>query len=110
MAYLIQQCGIPARNITALTFTNKAAKEMKERVGKLVQGKAASGLTVSTFHNLGLNIIRKECKHLGLRSGFSIFDDGDTKSLLKDLMHRDHGTDGDMVDMVRAEIGKLKTT
>ena len=108
MAYLIEQCGIPARNIIALTFTNKAAKEMKERVGKLVQGKAASGLTVSTFHNLGLNIIRKECKHLGLRPGFSIFDDGDTKSLLKDIMMREHGDDGDMVDMVRAEIGNLK--
>jgi ATP-dependent DNA helicase Rep len=109
MAYLIQQCGIPARNITALTFTNKAAKEMKERVGKLLQGKAASGLTVSTFHNLGLNIIRKESKHLGLRSGFSIFDDGDTKALLKDIMHREHGADdSDMVDMVRSEIGKLK--
>lgn len=108
MAYLIEQCGIPARNIIALTFTNKAAKEMKERVGKLVQGKASNGLTVSTFHNLGLNIIRKECKHLGLRPGFSIFDDGDTKSLLKDIMHREHGGDGDMVDMVQSEIGNLK--
>ena len=108
MAYLIEQCGIPARNIIALTFTNKAAKEMKERVGKLVQGKASNGLTVSTFHNLGLNIIRKECKHLGIRPGFSIFDDGDTKSLLKDIMHREHGGDGDMVDMVQAEIGNLK--
>ncbi|OUR67981.1 hypothetical protein A9Q73_04565, partial [Bermanella sp. 47_1433_sub80_T6] len=74
IAYLIQDCGIPGRNIIALTFTNKAAKEMKERVSKLVHGKAASGLTVSTFHNLGLNVIRKECKHLGLRAGFSIFD------------------------------------
>jgi len=108
MAYLIEQCGIPARNIIALTFTNKAAKEMKERVGKLVQGKASNGLTVSTFHNLGLNIIRKECKHLGIRPGFSIFDDGDTKSLLKDIMHREHGGDGDMVDMVQSEIGNLK--
>ena len=108
IAYLIQQCGIPARNITALTFTNKAAKEMKERVSKLVQGKAASGLTVSTFHNLGLNIIRKECKHLGLRSGFSIFDDGDSKSLIKDIMHREHGDDGDMVDLVRSQISALK--
>lgn len=108
MAYLIEKCGIPARNITALTFTNKAAKEMKERVSKLVQGKAASGLTVSTFHNLGLNIIRRECKHLGLRAGFSIFDDGDTKSLLKDIMHREHGSDGDMVDMVQQQISSLK--
>lgn len=108
MAYLIEECGIPGRYITAVTFTNKAAKEMKERVGKLVSGKAANGLTVSTFHNLGLNIIRKECKHLGLRPGFSIFDDGDTKSLLKDIMHREHGGDGDMIDMVQNEIGNLK--
>ncbi|NVK37595.1 MAG: DNA helicase Rep [Gammaproteobacteria bacterium] len=108
IAYLIEQCGVPARNITALTFTNKAAKEMKERVGKLVQGKAASGLTVSTFHNLGLNIIRKEHKHLGIRPGFSIFDDGDTKSLLKDIMHREHDADGDMVDMIKQQIGTLK--
>lgn len=108
IAYLIEQCGVPARNITALTFTNKAAKEMKERVAKLVQGKAASGLTVSTFHNLGLNIIRKEHKHLGIRPGFSIFDDGDTKSLIKDIMHREHDADGDMVDMIRQQIGTLK--
>lgn len=110
IAYLIEQCGVPARNITALTFTNKAAKEMKERVAKLVQGKAASGLTVSTFHNLGLNIIRKEHKHLGIRPGFSIFDDGDTKSLLKDIMHREHDADGDgdMVDMIKQAIGTLK--
>ena len=109
IAYLIQQCGISARYITALTFTNKAAKEMKERVGKLVQGKAASGLTVSTFHNLGLNIIRKECKHLGLRAGFSIFDDSDTDSLLKDLMHREHGAeDSDLTDVVKQQIGQLK--
>ena len=108
IAYLIEQCGVPARNITALTFTNKAAKEMKERVAKLVQGKAASGLTVSTFHNLGLNIIRKEHKHLGIRPGFSIFDDGDTKSLLKDIMHREHDADGDMVDMIKQQIGTLK--
>ncbi|WP_396588139.1 DNA helicase Rep [Bermanella sp. R86510] len=108
IAYLIEQCGMPARNIMAVTFTNKAAKEMKERVGKLVQGKATNGLTVSTFHNLGLNIIRKECKHLGIRPGFSIFDDGDTKSLLKDIMHREHDADGDMVDMVQRAIGSLK--
>ncbi|MEY8205380.1 MAG: DNA helicase Rep [Bermanella sp.] len=109
IAYLIQDCGIPGRNITALTFTNKAAKEMKERVAKLVQGKAARGLTVSTFHNLGLNIIRKECQHLGLRAGFSIFDDSDSKGLLKDIMHREHGADdSDMVDIVQQQIGALK--
>ena len=53
IAYLIQQCGISARHIAAVTFTNKAAREMKERAGKLVKGNEASGLTVPTFHNLG---------------------------------------------------------
>ncbi|MBR9885447.1 MAG: UvrD-helicase domain-containing protein, partial [Oceanospirillales bacterium] len=56
IAYLVQECGIEARHIAAVTFTNKAAREMKERVGGLIQGKASRGLTVSTFHNLGLNI------------------------------------------------------
>src|SRR5690606_34772220 len=60
IAYLIQQCGIQARHIVAVTFTNKAAREMKERVGSLLRGGEGRGLTVSTFHNLGLNIIRKE--------------------------------------------------
>ena len=50
IAYLIQQCDLPARHIAALTFTNKAAREMKERVTGLVKGAAAKGLTVSTFH------------------------------------------------------------
>ncbi|MDQ5888848.1 MAG: ATP-dependent helicase Rep, partial [Pseudomonadota bacterium] len=51
IAYLIQQCGMDARNIAAITFTNKAAREMQERVEHLVEGKAARGLTVSTFHS-----------------------------------------------------------
>ena len=62
IAYLIEQCGTPAHKITALTFTNKAAKEMKSRVGQLIKGKKSRGLTVSTFHNLGLKILRSEHK------------------------------------------------
>ena len=64
IAYLIQQCGIAARHIVAVTFTNKAAREMKERVGTLLKGAEGRGLTVSTFHNLGMNIIRKEYARL----------------------------------------------
>ena len=77
IAYLIQECGLPARSIAALTFTNKAAREMKERVASLIKGHAARGLTVSTFHNLGLNIIRREHASMGYRPGFSIFDSED---------------------------------
>ncbi|MCP5325507.1 MAG: DNA helicase Rep [Oceanospirillaceae bacterium] len=109
IAYLIEKCGISAQHIAAVTFTNKAAREMKERVSKLVSGPAAKGLTVSTFHNLGLTIIRKEYKACGFRPGFSIFDDTDTKSLLKDLMHREGDLDNDMVDLVQSAISNLKS-
>ena len=108
IAYLIQQCGISARHIVAVTFTNKAAREMKERVGKLVKGKAASGLTVSTFHNLGLNIIRRECGLLGYKVGFSIFDQQDARSLITDLMQRDASSDDSGVDQVQNCISSWK--
>ena len=108
IAYLIEQCGISARHIVAVTFTNKAAREMKERVGKLVKGRAASGLTVSTFHNLGLNIIRRECKILGFKPGFSIFDQQDAHSLITDLMQRDANADDNNVDQVQHCISNWK--
>jgi len=95
IAHLVQNVGLPARYIVAVTFTNKAAREMKERAGKLLKGSAAHGLTVSTFHNLGLNIIRKECAALGYKPGFSIFDDGDSKALLSEILHKEYaGDDG----------------
>ena len=108
IAYLIEQCGISARHIVAVTFTNKAAREMKERVGKLVKGRAASGLTVSTFHNLGLNIIRREYKILGFKPGFSIFDQQDAHALITDLMQRDANADDNNVDQVQHCISNWK--
>ena len=108
IAYLIEQCGISARHIVAVTFTNKAAREMKERVGKLVRGRAASGLTVSTFHNLGLNIIRREHKILGFKAGFSIFDQQDAHALITDLMQRDANADDNNVDQVQHCISNWK--
>ena len=108
IAYLIEQCEMPARHIAALTFTNKAAREMKERVGKLVKGSAARGLTVSTFHNLGLNIIRREHQALGFKPGFSIFDAEDAKALLKELMLKDGELDSDHLDLVQQQISTWK--
>ncbi len=90
IAYLIQECGMKAHKIYAVTFTNKAAKEMKERVGKLVQGVDAKGLTVSTFHTLGLTMIRHELEACGLKANFSILDADDCQRLLADLLHRDN--------------------
>ena len=109
IAYLIQECNMPGRHIAALTFTNKAAREMKERVAKLVKGKAAYGLTVSTFHNLGLNIIRKEHKLLGYKAGFSIFDNEDSRSLVKELMLKDGDLNTDLLDAVQNQISSWKS-
>ncbi len=108
IAYLIQQCELPARHIAALTFTNKAAREMKARVGSLVKGTVARGLTVSTFHNLGLNIIRREAKTLGYKPGFSIFDAEDARALLKELMLKDGEMDKDHLDLVQHQISTWK--
>ncbi len=108
IAYLVEHCGIPARRIAAVTFTNKAAREMKARVGKLVKGEQARGLTVSTFHTLGLNIIRRELRTLGFRAGFSIFDGEDSRNLLKDLMLRDGDLNADHLDLVQHQISRWK--
>ncbi len=110
IAYLIGECDLPARHIAALTFTNKAAREMKERVSGLLKGKGANakGLTVSTFHNLGLNIIRQEYKLLGFKPGFSIFDAEDARSLLKELMLKEGDMDADRIDDVQHLISNWK--
>jgi ATP-dependent DNA helicase Rep len=94
ISYLINTCGLAAHKIVAVTFTNKAAREMKERVARLLKsqdsGISSRGLTIATFHHLGLTIIRHELKHLGLKSGFSIFDAQDaTGAMLKSLMLKD---------------------
>ncbi len=86
IAYLIAECGMSARNIAAITFTNKAAREMRERVAGMLQGKAAQGLTVATFHALGLNILRTEARRLGYKPRFSVLDAADAQALLADIV------------------------
>ncbi|MEC9483221.1 MAG: DNA helicase Rep [Halomonas sp.] len=108
IAYLIQECGMSARKIAAVTFTNKAAREMKERVGKMLKGKEGHGLTVSTFHTLGLTIIRGELKTLGYKAGFSLFDPEDAKALLRDLMQKDAQVDADQINRVQGQISTWK--
>jgi ATP-dependent DNA helicase Rep len=108
IAYLIESCGIKPHHIAAVTFTNKASREMKERVSQLLEGGKGRGLTVSTFHNLGLNIIRSECQTAGYRTGFSILDQDDAKNILKDIMMRDHDQDDDALDMVQSAISNHK--
>ena len=85
IAWLIRQCGYQPRQIAAVTFTNKAAREMKERVAQSLGRKESRGLKISTFHMLGLEIIKREYAALGMKSTFSLFDDQDQLSLLKEL-------------------------
>ena len=108
IAYLVKQ-GTPARNIAALTFTNKAAREMKERVNKLLDNKQSRGLRVSTFHSLGLDILRKEHKTLGYKSAITLFDEQDKLTLLRNLIaHGSTDYDIDAVDFYNKQIGDWK--
>ena len=96
IVYLIRDCQIAARNIAAVTFTNKAAKEMKSRVGESLDKSESRGLNVSTFHTLGLTIIRRELQALGYKSGFTIYDTQDCLSIIKELMRKAYGDDADV--------------
>jgi DNA helicase-2/ATP-dependent DNA helicase PcrA len=90
IAHLIQG-GVDPRHIAALTFTNKAAAEMRERVGRLVGDREAAGeLTISTFHSLGLSILKKERKALGYPRGFVIYDSADQLGVLRELLRAIH--------------------
>jgi len=108
IAYLIQQCSYPARHIAAVTFTNKAAREMKERVAQTLGRKEARGLMVSTFHTLGMEIIRREVKALGIKAGFTLFDDQDTLALLKELTARELQEDKEKLKLLSAQISNWK--
>lgn len=108
IAYLVRECELPARYIAAVTFTNKAAREMKERVAQTLGKKEARGLKVSTFHTLGLNIIKSEVKTLGLKPGFSLFDDKDSMSLLKDLTEAEFDGDKELLSALQSCISNWK--
>jgi ATP-dependent DNA helicase Rep len=108
IAYLINECGLKGRNIAAVTFTNKAAREMKDRVSKLISGPDAKGVTVSTFHNLGLTIIRSEHQALGYKPGFSIFDSEDAKALIRDLLLKEGEENSDQINLIQMTISNWK--
>lgn len=86
IAYLLRECGYQARNVVAMTFTNKAAREMSERVRRLVDPRLLKGLTVCTFHSLGLRFLREEAEHAGLKKQFSILDSNDALAIIQELL------------------------
>ena len=108
IAHLIGECGIPARHVCAVTFTNKAAREMRARAASQVRGREARGLTISTFHTLGLDILRRHPEGAGLRPGFSLFDAQDAESVLKEHLRRSARADASSVPGVQTRISRWK--
>ena len=86
IAYLLQEKGLKPWNILALTFTNKAAREMKERIGRLVGPEQARYLQMGTFHSVFSHILRVEAEHIGYNSDFTIYDQTDARSLVKSIV------------------------
>ena len=109
IAYLLRQGYTDAKNIYAVTFTNKAAREMLERVAKVVDPVAAEKMSISTFHTLGMNIIRQEYKALGLSKQFSLFDDQDTLQLIQDLAGGNKAFDKSQARQVQSQISRWKS-
>lgn len=98
IGYLLQSCQLKPHSVMALTFTNKAAREMRERVQATLKGKISTrGLKVSTFHTFGLNFLRREVKALGLKPGFTLFDDQDVRVILRELLF--HGASADQAEL-----------
>jgi ATP-dependent DNA helicase Rep len=86
IAYLIDHCGYEPSTVAAITFTNKAAREMQDRVGALLGGRSSRGLTVTTFHSLGLTILRQESSRIGYKPRFSILDAADSLHVLGEVL------------------------
>lgn len=108
IAYLLQQ-GMKPWSIMALTFTNKAAREMKERIGKLVGTDLAQHLYMGTFHSIFSRILRAEAEHIGFNSNFTIYDESDSRSLIKAIV-KEKGLDEKTYKpaAVHAKISKAK--
>ncbi|RUO30993.1 DNA helicase Rep [Aliidiomarina sedimenti] len=108
IAHLVRHCDYRAKDIAAVTFTNKAAREMKERIHKTLGRQACRGLRVSTFHTLGLDIIRRETATLGMKPGFSLFDDQDSMALLKALTDDELDVDKSWLKLAVSKISNWK--
>jgi len=106
IAHLVSTGRMPAKRIAAITFTNRAAREMRERLGRRLKGDAAEGLTLCTFHALGLRFLQIEHAAVGLKRGFSIFDADDSHAQLKDLLA---GAKPDAVEAMKSLISRAKS-
>ncbi|HHW7507293.1 TPA: DNA helicase Rep [Mannheimia haemolytica] len=108
IAHLIAHCSYSPKQIAAVTFTNKAAREMRERVAHSIGKENSKGLTISTFHTLGFEILKREYKLLGFKSGMTLFDEQDQIALLKHLLPENVTEDKDLLKALIATISNWK--
>jgi len=109
IAYMVGERGIAPTNIAAITFTNKAAREMKARVGELLSDERSQGLTVSTFHTLGMRILREEHARIGYRRGFTLFDAEDSLTLLRELLKVERAEKAEVLERAQWQISAWKS-
>lgn len=107
IAWLLDRLNVDPRNIFAVTFTNKASREMKQRVSELLSAAQIKGLTIATFHRLGMSILHQEVDAIGRKAGFSIFDPQDSLFVVRELLKADLDDNG-VVDQVRKQISNWK--
>ncbi len=108
ITHLITHCQLLPKDIIAVTFTAKAANEMRKRIAKRLVKSKYKGLNISTFHGLGLKILQKEYALVNLKSGFSILDNSDVRVVLQDTMRQYHEDDKIDVDNVLFQISAWK--
>ncbi|MCE3045244.1 MULTISPECIES: UvrD-helicase domain-containing protein [Legionella] len=108
IAYLIEECGYQARSVFAVTFTNKAANEMRSRVNSVLSAQHRRGLKVATFHTLGLTMIKKHVKLCGLKSGFSILDSEDCLQLFRNFLPPGKSNDREYLAQIQQQISRWK--
>jgi len=108
IAYLIQECGHAASTIVAVTFTNKAAQEMKHRVSTALDSSLRRGLKIATFHTLGLSILKRHAAQCNLKPGFSIFDNDDCLQLLRSLLPPASAHDREALLRIQQGLSKWK--
>jgi len=108
IAWLIGEQGLEPGTIAALTFTNKAAREMRERVGALLGGQPPRGLVVSTFHSFGLSVLRREHAVLGRKPGFTLMDPADGALRVAELLRAERAGGSDIVESVQYWLSRWK--